>query len=173
MMPIRTFALVVLLACVMTASVHGARAQTAPAQVSLPGIEQQMSTEEFKAAGLDKLSLAELARLNTWLGRTIVTETAKAAVVAKKKVENENRGFFNFGSKESISSRLSGDFRGFGRGRSYTLDNGQVWQQTDDATLAGVRLTNPDVTIHPSMVGNAWYLSVGHYNTRAKVERVK
>jgi hypothetical protein len=30
-------------------------------------IEQSMTPEEFKAAGLDKLSSAELARLNTWL----------------------------------------------------------------------------------------------------------
>ena len=68
---------------------------------------------------------------------------------------------------------MIGYFRGFDSGRSYTLDNGQVWQQTDAASLAGVRLSSPQVKITPSMIGNAWYLQVQGYNTRAKVQRVK
>lgn len=143
------------------------------AAAAQPPIQQQMSPEEFKAAGLDKLSPEELARLNTWLGRTIETETQKAAMAAKKKVEDDNRGFFNFGSRESIKSAIVGEFRGFGQGRTYTLDNGQVWRQVDDATLAGVRLTHPAVTITPSLVGNVWYMGVQGYGTRAKVMRTK
>jgi hypothetical protein len=138
-----------------------------------PPIEQQMSTEEFKATGLDKLSPDELARLNTWLGRTLETETAKAAVAAKKKVEDDNRGFFNFGSSEPVKSALSGEFTGFRQGRTYTLDNGQVWRQIDDATLVGVRLMHPEVVVSPSIIGNAWYFGVKGYGTRAKVVRVK
>ena len=69
--------------------------------------------------------------------------------------------------------RIAGEFRGFGSGRSYTLDNGQVWQQIDDASLAGVRMTNPAVKITPSLIGNAWYLAIDGYNTRAKVQRIK
>lgn len=141
--------------------------------LAAPPIQQQMTPEEFRAAGLDKLSAEELARLNAWLGRTIETETEKAASAAKKRVEDDNRGFFNFGSSEPIRSSIVGEFRGFGNGRSYTLANGQVWRQTDDASLVGVRLTDPAVTITPSLVGNAWYLSVGRYGTRAKVVRTK
>src|SRR3546814_1781912 len=51
-------------------------AQSTAAQ---PPIEQAMTAEQCKAAGLDKLSPEELANLNTWLDRTITTETAKAA----------------------------------------------------------------------------------------------
>jgi len=43
----------------------------------------------------------------------------------------------------------------------------------DDASLAGVRLSNPQVKIIPSLIGNVWYMQVGSYNTRAKVLRVK
>lgn len=136
-------------------------------------IEREMSPEEFKAAGLDKLSAEELARLNLWLGRKIDTATNEAAALAKGKVEQENRGFFNFGSDEPIAARITGEFRGFGRGRNYTLDSGQVWRQTDDASLAGVRIDSPEVKINPSLMGNVWFLSVKGYNTRAKVERVK
>lgn len=136
-------------------------------------IERDMSPEEFKAAGLDKLSPEELARLNVWLGRKIDTATTEAAAQAKDKVEQENRGFFHFGSNDPIVGRIAGEFRGFGKGRTYTLDNGQVWRQTDGASLVGVKLDNPEVRINPSISGNAWYLAVKGYNTRAKVERVK
>lgn len=145
----------------------GAAAQAAPP------IQQQMSPEEFRAAGLDKLSADELARLNAWLGRTLEVETAKAATAAKKKVVDENRGFFNFGEVEPVRSTLAGEFRGFGMGRTYVLANGQEWKQTDAAELVGVRLKDPPVVITPSIVGNVWYMSVGRYGTRAKVMRVK
>lgn len=136
-------------------------------------IQQQMTPAQFKAAGLDQLNAEQLANLNAWLNGTIQAEATKAAVTAKKQVEDDNRGFLNFGSSEPLVARMIGDFRGFGSGRSYTLDNGQVWQQTDAATLAGVRLSNPQVKLTPSMIGNAWYLQVQGYNTRAKVQRVK
>ena len=147
-----------------------------PAQQQ-PPIEQQMSAEEFRAAGLDKLSPQELASLNTWLGRTITAETTKAATVAataaRQKVEDDNRGFFHFGSDKPIQSRIAGEFRGFADGRTYTLENGQVWQQIDGARLDGVRGAGLEVTIKPASFGNAWYLRVKGYNTAAKVKRTK
>lgn len=137
------------------------------------GIEKQMTPDEFKAAGLDKLSAGELARLNAWLNRTIVVETEKAAAQAKQKVEDDNRGFFNFGSTEPVAAVMVGEFRGFARSREYTLDNGHVWKQIDDASLAGVRKTNPKVRITPSLMGNVWYMAIEGYNSRAKVQRIK
>jgi hypothetical protein len=94
-----SLALALLLAC------GGAFAQNA--------IERQMTPEEFKAAGLDKLSPGELANLNAWLNRTLETETTKAAAEAKKKVEDEDRGFFHFNSDEPIVAHLVGEFRSF------------------------------------------------------------
>lgn len=136
-------------------------------------IEQQMTPEQFKAAGLDKLTPEELANLNAWLNRTVETESEKAARNAEDKIKQETRGFFNFGSSEPIVSTLEGEFRGFARGRRYRLANGQEWEQIDDAALHGVRLSSPEVRITPSLMGNAWYLKVGNYNTRAKVRRAK
>ena len=159
----RTLAVAVLLACLAPAF----------AQEQTPPIERQMTTDEFKAAGLDKLTADELAHLNAWLGRTISTETGKAAAAAAKRVKDDNRGFLNFGSEEPIKGRIAGRFDGFARGRRYTLENGQVWEQIDDASLAGVRLDAPDVDIKPSMIGNTWYMKVGKYNTRAQVKRIK
>ncbi len=84
----------------------------------------------------------------------------------------KNRGFFDFGSNEPIQATLEGEFRGFGKGRQYTLDNGQVWEQTDDAMVAGVRKQTPQVRITPGLM-NVWYLQVDGVNTRAKVRRTK
>ncbi len=142
------------------------------AQAQQP-IEKQMTPEQFKAAGLDKLSPQELANLNAWLNNTLEVETEKAAQLAKDKVETENRGFLPFGKTDPIVARISGEFRGFARGRSWTLDNGQVWEQMDGASLAGVRKTDPQVKITPSLIGNNWYMQIEGYNTRASVRRVK
>lgn len=137
-------------------------------------IEQQMSAEQFKQAGLDKLNAQELSNLNAWLNRTLDSETAKAAVKAKEETAHERRGFFGERpSKEPVVARMSGRFEGFARGQVYVLDNGQEWRQDDGADLPGVQLDAPQVRIAPSVIGNAWYLSVQGYNTRAKVVRVK
>src|SRR3546814_7024223 len=127
-------------------------------------IEQQMTPEQFKAAGLDRLSAEQLQNLNAWLNRTLEVETTKAATAAaqqaKEQVEDENRGFLNFGSDEPVTGRLQGEFRGFGKGGEYLLDNGQLWRQTDSASLAAVRLDGPRVTIQPPMIGTAWDITV-------------
>src|SRR3546814_19392887 len=82
---------------VFTLLLSGTLPVLAQSTAAQPPIEQAMTAEQFKAAGLDKLSPEELAHLNTWLDRTITTEPAKAAeqasVQTKERVESENRGF--------------------------------------------------------------------------------
>lgn len=146
-----------------------ASAQEAPP----PRIEQQMTAEQFRAAGLDRLDARQLEQLNAWLNRTLASETSKAADAATEQAASQRRGFLDGrAAREVVASRVVGEFAGFAQGRRYTLENGQVWRQTDSATLAGVRLTAPQVKITPGLIGNAWYLAVEGYNTRAKVERV-
>ena len=149
----------------------------AHAQRTVQGdLQQQMSPAEFKAAGLDKLSATELAALNDWLQGKVEHATTTALEQAREEGRQEvivkNRGFFSFGSNEPIEATLEGEFRGFGKGRQYTLDNGQVWEQTDDASVAGVRKQAPTVRITPGLM-NTWYLQIDGLNTRAKVRRTK
>ncbi|MDQ3205532.1 MAG: hypothetical protein M3Q40_03285 [Pseudomonadota bacterium] len=173
----RPLAAAVLLGLCLQVSAQDTAPTAAPTAV--PGaaraepIEQQMTPEQFREAGLDRLTPTQLANLNAWLNRTLDTATAKAAATAKSRVVEENRGFLSFGSSEPIKAAVSGEFRGFGSGRTYTLDNGQVWKQVDAATLAGVRKQSPAVTITPSIIGNTWYMALDGYNTRAKVQRIK
>jgi hypothetical protein len=169
-MPLSRVFPVLLLSIATLAFAGPAFAQAASTQRPL---QQEMSPEEFKATGLDKLSAEELARLNAWLDRKIDTETTRAAEQAQDKLKTETRGFFSVGSAEPIVSTLVGEFRGFQKGRNYILANGQEWEQIEEASLVGVRKTNPGVKITPSKVGNAWYLAIDGYNTRAKVRRIK
>lgn len=150
-----------------------AGAPNLPASERPPPLQHQMSADEFEAAGLHKLSADELARLNAWLDRAIDTESEKAAADARREIQTRARGFLDVGDGAPIVSAIRGEFRGFGKGRLYRLANGQEWEQIDAATLAGVRKTDPSVKITPSLIGNAWYLAVDGYNTRAKVRRVK
>lgn len=162
-------ALTALCAALLIAASGAATAQQAPP------LQEQMTTDEFRSAGLDKLSPAELAALNTWLERRVGVETAAAVEQAREEgrraVVEENRGFFHFGSQEPIESTIAGEFTGFGKGRRYTLANGQVWEQTDNARLAGVRRQDVGVRIRPGALG-AWWLQVDGYNTSARVQRV-
>ena len=144
---------------------------------ALEPLRDAMSEGEFKAAGLDKLSPAELAALDAWLQKRVGQQTAQAVEQAKqegrKEVEQETRGFFDFGTAEPIESTIAGVFNGFAKGRQYTLANGQVWEQVDAASLAGVRRTDPAVKITPSRFGNTWFLKIDGYNTAAPVRRIK
>ena len=135
-------------------------------------IEQQMTHEQFKPSGLEKLSAAELANLNAWLNGKLEVETAKAAEGARQESSEDRRGMETRQSRDPVAAAIAGGFTGFGKGRQFTLDNGQVWQQVDEASLSA-KLDNPKVRITPSLVGGTWYLAVDGYNTRAKVERVK
>lgn len=147
------------------------------AQRTLHGdLQQQMSASEFKAAGLDKLSTAELAALNSWLQGKVEQAAASAVEQAREEGRQEvivkNRGFLDFGSNEPIQSNISGTFSGFGKGRNFVLDNGQHWEQTDDTKLSGANRQAPKVKITPGMMG-VWYMQIEGFNTRAKVKRVK
>ena len=143
-------------------------------------LQQQMSPAEFKAAGLDKLNAAELATLNRWLQGKVEAATTEAVAAVREEAREEgrqevivkNRGFFDFGSNEPISGVLQGEFRGFGKGRIYVLDNGQQWEQTDTTSVSGVRKQSPKVSISPGVMG-VWYLKVEGVNTQPKVRRTK
>lgn len=186
-------------------------AGTGTAQEAATPLRQQMGVEQFQAAGLDKLSAAELAALEAWLQQRIAGNAAPAPAAAqasaaapatpaapaaptvaagtvdaaelerireqareegRREVREDNRGFFDFGSSEPITSTLVGEFRGFAKGRQYTLANGQVWEQVEPARLDGVRRQDPAVTVKPGLL-NVWFLRIDGYNTPAKVRRIR
>ncbi len=163
-----------LLVC-LTLALHAAPAL---AQRAVQGdLQSQMSAEQFKAAGLDKLNASELAALNDWLQGKVAKEAAVVVEQAKEAGRQEvivkNRGFFDFGSKEPIESTLVGEFRGlFRRGASTrwrTISSGSRPMLPACPVCAR---TPPKVKIKPGLVG-VWYLQIEGYNTPAKVRRIK
>jgi len=157
---------------------------TLVAHAQSPDLRTQMGAADFKAAGLDKLSEAELAHLQAWLGREVSQRSEQATQQAvaevresareegRREIVEQHRGFFHFGSDEPITSTINGEFNGFGKGRRYRLGNGQLWEQTDTATLAGVRRNEASVHIRPGTFG-IWWMQVDGFNTRAKVKRIE
>src|SRR5437868_13405016 len=77
-------------------------------------IQQIMTPEEFKAAGLNKLSPDELARLNAWLqGYRQVTEQA----AEKKATARASRT-----KLQVLVSRVDGTFTGLTRSEEHTSE---------------------------------------------------
>ncbi len=165
----------VLIAAVLCASV--------PALAQEARLEDRLTATEFREAGLGKLSANELARLNALLARDATSAAAATpdveARIAQAREEGRreaaaspDRGVRAPESREPVESTIPGRFTGFARGREYTLANGQVWKQTDNASIAGARGENVGVRIRPGLL-SAWWLQVDGYNAQAKVERVR
>ena len=140
-------------------------------------LEERMSTQEFKAAGLDKLSPEELAKLNAFIRNEVNVRTAQAHEAGAREQNKSDAARIGFkdyyGDRGEIVSRIPGTFHGWSGGTTFTLENGQVWRQIDGAQFVGVNIENAVVHITPSLVGNGWFLQVEGYGSYAKVERVQ
>ena len=126
-------ALCVIFAC--AAPVRAAREETSAS------IQQAMTPEEFKAAGLNKLSPEELQKLNAWLqGYREVTEKAaeKKATARATKVERTKM--------DLLVSRVDGTFNGLTGRTVIRLEDGTVWKQAN----ADDRY-RPKITDHPAV----------------------
>lgn len=138
-------------------------------------LEERMSAAEFKAAGLDKLSPAELEALNRWLRGQRSLQPAYAGATPPASIAEIDRRGLSDGVKSGdfIESRILGEFRGWdGTKTTFELENGMVWQSTDPAAKLAVRLTNPTVKLTPGFM-DAWFLQVEGYNAKVRVKRLK
>ena len=110
-----------------------ARAAWAADEMLSGSIKEMMSPEEFKAAGLNKLSSEELEKLNAWLqGYRETTEK-----VTEKKTEKKVAASQSFFHHDPIVSRVDGSFAGL-KGRTVIkLEDGTVWKQANIDDHAG------------------------------------
>jgi len=96
-------------------------------------IQNMMSPEEFKAAGLNKLSSEQLEKLNAWLqGYREATEK-----VTEKKTEKRVAASQSFFHHEPIVSRVDGSFAGLKGHTVIKLEDGTVWKQANLDDKAG------------------------------------
>jgi hypothetical protein len=111
-------------------------AGAAPEEIS-SSIQEMMTPEEFRAAGLNKLSPDELQKLDAWLqGYRQVTEQ-KAEKKATARAERTKM--------DLIVSRVDGTFNGLTGRTLIRLEDGTVWKQAN----ADDRY-RPKVTDHPA-----------------------
>jgi hypothetical protein len=110
-----------LLSLTVLALVAGTGSAQAADGSSFPGVEKLMSQEEYSAAGLGKLSTAEVDALNRWLIRYTATD-AEFIQTSDAEVKQAKKDVV-------VSTRLSESFDGWSGKTKFHLDNGQVWQQ--------------------------------------------
>jgi len=118
----------------------------ARAQNETGNIQQAMSPEEFKAAGLEKLSPDELAKLNAWLQGFREKAEKKAAI-------RESRT-----KLQLIVSRIDGVWNGVGPGEIIRLEDGTAWKLGNKDEHYGGHADHPAVAIYKSIFG--WKMRV-------------
>ena len=115
------------------------RLHAAPPEMT-GNIKEMMSPEEFKAAGLNKLSADELQKLDAWLQgyRQVTEQAAEKKATAKASAESHAK-------MDLLVSRVDGTFNGLMGRTVIRLEDGTVWKQAnaDDRYRA-------KVTDHPA-----------------------
>jgi len=110
-----------------------------------PGVGKLMSETEYREAGLDKLSPAELDALNDWLIRytageaTVLQQTNEVVREAERELE--------------VNARLGDDFDGWSGKTVFRLNNGQIWKQRLDGSYRYRGPANPEVSISKNWLG--------------------
>jgi hypothetical protein len=157
-------------------------------------LKEVLSPDEFRRAGLDKLTPEELAFLSerllgTTVSPTVSTPTAAAAVSAKSPASTapapataapdlfgrEHEIERQAARQPTVPNRMEahyvGRFSGWSGRTVFTLDNGQVWQQTEGGEFVATA-DSPAVFVRRGAFG-AYYLRIDGYGTEVKVKRLK
>lgn len=155
----RPFVLALLLGVAMNAA-----AQQKP-------IEQQMTPEQFDAAGLGKLSAAELANLNAWLNRERAEPVATQSPEERPAAERPRDSYVGADDKP-VRSRLKGSVQAWAPGTVFELENGQRWRVLKGSMKLSKPLQAPEIEVAPGLMGR-WFLQVDEDAPRARVERIE
>ena len=114
------------------------------AQEESGDIQKMMSPDEFKAAGLDKLSTEELQKLNDWLHGYRQEAVQAAEKTAEVKATKEGRRKFDV-----IVSRVVGPFYGLKGNTIIRLEDGTAWKQaTKSDRVKGPGLDHLGVAVY-------------------------
>jgi hypothetical protein len=150
----KNFTIIVLLfiaLCVL--SPIPAWAQTA----EFAGVEKTMSPQEYDAAGLQKLTAEERARLDEFIRRFVSSSNQVAAQKAVDRAVKERKAT----PPEIIQSRIVGPFTGFTGSTVFTLENGQRWRQSQPDSRYFPKVESPPVIIVKDQIGYRMYIAGG------------
>ena len=119
----------------------GAGAETG----DFPGVQKAMSPEAYEAAGLQKLSPEERARLDEFIRGYAAASGEKAANAAVEQATKEGKVRRN--EPEVIQSSIVGRFTGYDGRSTFALENGQVWRQSQQVSRRFPPVESPPVLI--------------------------
>lgn len=111
---------------------------------TFPGVEALMTPEEYRAAGLEKLTPAERKALNSFL----IRYTAEESQVLLNSDEEVKKAV----EEQEIVSVIQQPFKGWSGDTVFRLENGQVWQQRQRGNYP-YRGTHPEVRITKNFMG--------------------
>lgn len=150
--------------------------------VAAEGFLKNLPTDQFVAAGLNKLTAEELSRLEALIDqRDAAMEMPLAGEKTEAKVNGPGwlRALVTLqetserpDGAEAIASRLAGDYDGWSGKTVFKLENGQVWQQVGAGERIDDKRSGPAVRIYPGMMGVYW-LEIEGVRERVKVRPVK
>ena len=161
--------LLLLLCAFVLAPANFLRAQDAAEKSTFPGVKKAMSAEDYETAGLMKLSNEERAELDKFLrgflsssnepvAKNATTQPVEEAVKEQK------------AAAEVTQSRIVGLFTGYDGHSTFTLENGQVWTQSQPDSAVFKKVDSPPVLILKDSVGYRMYIAGG---SDIRVQRVK
>jgi len=133
-------------------------------------LEERMSEQEFRAAGLDRLSAEELASLNAWLGKRNITTLRVPS--------GGNQGFRSGAllgddsDRRRFSSVATNNPAQIGTGSTIALENGQVWEIIEGSLSISGSLAGKRISVEPASFGS-WQLKVEGYNRALRATRVR
>jgi hypothetical protein len=130
-----------------------------------PDVRALMSPEEFEAAGLGKLSPAEIEALNRW----VLRYTAKDAPVLRVQSEVVREEIRKVDA-EGFRTQIVGAFRGWDGDTIFHLANGQTWKQRLPGRFV-YRADSPEVELRKNMLGY-WMLRLVEANRSVGVSPV-
>ena len=133
-------------------------------------LEERMSDQEFRAAGLDRLSAEELASLNAWLARRNVTTVRAPSGGSEGFRSSELLG--DSGERSAFSSIATSNQQRIGTGSIITLENGQAWEITSGSLSVRGSLAGKRISVEPAALGS-WLLKVEGYNLGLRATRLR
>ena len=149
------------------------------AATGFSSLEEQMTGNQFSAAGLDKLSKSELDALNEWIRKHSLATldspaTAEAAGTVEKDAEDKGKDKDKDKKKDptTVTSKLVGKFSGWDGQTVFKLENGMIWAQADKDKFHTKEIENPTVIIERSMFGT-WTLRIDGYDADCRVKQIQ
>jgi hypothetical protein len=122
-----------------------------------PGVEKAMKPGDYEAAGLQKLTAEERARLNEFISNYVSSSSQQAVTAAVDNAVKARKA----APPDVIQSRIVGPFTGYKGNTTFTLENGQIWAQSQRDSMYFPKVDSAPVLIVKGTLGYRMYVAGG------------